>query len=276
MDYKKLYEEKCKECDELKTLPKHGEVLYLRDIVSRMTGFNILKCNNDLLEKIIKIAEDCVKIMKNPENYKDKFKNNICIPNVSLTFPDKCDKKMRPNECGNYMESILDIANENIISPKTGQGKQMSSGYPDRELKEQAYIEVKLFDVDSKESSFRSFYISTLDKITKSLPHILVAFPHKDGVLIDTEPEVIDLYDLKLKLKQEFNASNKDLYKVIIPPNYTLEQLDEIKGKNLRNKGEKVSIKKDKYKEICRQHGLHTGGKIEDLYQLLVVHLNYK
>ncbi len=278
MDYKELYEEKCKEIEELKKefemLPKHGDVLYLREIVKRMTGFEILKCNDDLLEIIIQIAKESLNIMKNPENYKDKFKlQNISIPITSLTFPDKCDKKMRPNECGNYMESILDIACENIISPKTLKGKLMSSAYPDRELKDQAYIEVKVFDVNSKESSFRSFYLSTLDKITKSLPHILVAFSHKNGVLIDTEPEVIDLYDLKLKLKQEFNASNKDLYKVIIPANYTLEELDEIKGDGF--KPGQINLKKNKYKEICDYHGLRKVGSIGVIYQRLVDHLNY-
>ena len=262
-----------KENDELKSVPKHGDEVYLRDIVKKMTGNNVSKCSNDLLEKIIKIAVSCIEIMKNPDNHKDKFKN-ITKPNVSLKFPDKCDKDMRYNECGNYMESILDIACDDIISPKTSKGKLMSSAYPDRELKDEAYIEVKVFDVDSKESSFRSFYLSTLDKITKELPHILVAFPHKNGVLIDTKPEVIDLYDLKLKLKQEFNASNKDIYKVIIPPNYTLEELDYIKGDGLRVKGEKVSIKSNKYKEICKNHGLPTGGKIEDIYQRLVDYLN--
>jgi hypothetical protein len=269
-ELKKALENRIKE---LEMLPKHGDVLYLRDIVKRMTGFEILKCNDDLLEIIIQIAKESLNIMKNPENYKDKFKlQNISIPITSLTFPDKCDKKKRPNECGNYMESILDIAHANIISPKTSKGKLMSSAYPDRELKDQAYIEVKVFDVNSKDSSFRSFYLSTLDKITKSLPHILVAFSHKDGVLIDTKPEVIDLYDLKLKLKQEFNASNKDLYKVIISPNYTLEELDEIKGDGFKP-GQK-NLKKNKYKEICKNHGLGKGGSIEDIYQRLVDHLN--
>lgn len=260
---------------ELEMLPKHGEEVYLRDIVKKMTGNNVPKCPDDILEKSKEIANKCINIMKNPNNYKEKFdEKGISIPSVSLKFPVKCDKEMRSNECGNYMEGILDIARNNIISPKTSKGKLMSSAYPDRELNGEAYIEVKVFDVDSKNSSFRSFYLSTLDKITKSLPHVLVAFPHKDRVLIDTEPEVIDLYNLKLRLKQEFNASNKDIYKVVIPPNYTLEQLDLIKGQGLRVKGEKVDIKKNKYKEICNNHGLRTGGKIEEIYQRLVDYLN--
>ena len=267
----KMLEDKIKE---LEMLPKHGEEVYLRDIVKKMTGNNVPKCPDDILEKIIEIASECINIMKNPENYKDKYnEKSISIPNVSLNFPVKCDKETRSNECGNYMEGILDIACENIVSPKTVKGKLLSSAYPDRELKDIAYIEVKVFDVDSKNSTFRSFYLSTLDKITKSLPHVLVAFPHKDRVLINTKPEVIDLYDLKLKLKQEFNASNKDVYKVKIPPNYTLEQLDLIKGEGLRVKNE-VKDKKNKYKEICNNHGLRTGGKIEEIYQRLVDYLN--
>ena len=259
---------------ELEMLPKHGEEVYLRDIVKKMTGNNVPKCPDNILEKIIEIVSECINIMKNPEKYKDKYnEKGFSIPSVSLKFPVKCGKEMRSNECGNYMEGILDIACNNIISPKTSKGKLMSSAYPDRELNGEAYIEVKVFDVDSKNSSFRSFYLSTLDKITKSLPHVLVAFPHKDGVLIDTEPEVIDLYNLKLRLKQEFNASNKDIYKVVIPPNYTLEQLDLIKGKGLRIKNE-VKDKKNKYKEICNNYGLRTGGKIEEIYQRLVDYLN--
>ena len=94
--------------------------------------------------------------------------------------------------------------------------KSQSAGYPDKELKGlyPAYIEVKICKIGSEESSFRSFYLSTFNKITKNNPHILVCFPHKDKKLyLEHKPKIIDLYNLQLELKAEYNANNKILYK---------------------------------------------------------------
>ena len=115
----------------------------------------------------------------------------------------------RINECGNEMEPIFTSTDKQNIIPLN-----KSSGYPDRELKDEAYIEIKLVGEKQLETSFRSFYISTLNKINKPLPHILVAFIHINGKLGSCEPIVKDIRDIELTLKCEWNTSNKYLYYV--------------------------------------------------------------
>ena len=117
--------------------------------------------------------------------------------------------RKRYNECGNDMENVLKKSSNGKL---TGLGQ--AAGYPDL-IDEigQYYLECKVAAADSIDSSFRSFYLSTLKKIKKSQPHLLVCFKHRDGKLSkDDEPIVRDLYDLELTMKQEWNASSKIVY----------------------------------------------------------------
>lgn len=132
----------------------------------------------------------------------------------------------RINEASKYFEDALrERINEqqefSCSIPKTLDGKEQRSGYPDLRIEHLAsgevfYLDPKLFEETSKKSSFRTFYFepSKTHKIIENAVHLLVGFPH-DGLArrwTFGKPVIVDLYDLKVKLKTEFSASNKDLY----------------------------------------------------------------
>ena len=176
-------------------ISKHGDKKLFRDIVKCDTGHEVIKATSEQLEEAKMNA-----ILA--RDYQIDININI--------FKDKSGKpRKRFNECGNDMEKVLKDSTNGKL---TGLGK--SSGYPDLENLELVYyLECKVADKDSMKSAFRSFYLSTLDKVTKSNTHILVCFLHREGKLYkEDKPIVKDLYDLELTMKSEWNASNKDMY----------------------------------------------------------------
>ena len=253
-ELKKENEELKKENEELKKCPKHGDKKLFRDIVFEETGYKVLKATPEQIEeaKINAILARDHQIDENENIFKGK---------------DGKPRK-RYNECGNDMENVLKVSSGGKL---TGLGQV--TGYPDLvNCICEYYLECKVANSKSMDTSFRSFYLSTLTKIKKSQPHLLVCFKHHDGKLSkEDEPIVIDLYDLELTLKQEWNASNKIVYSVFKPPDYTKEDLNEIKGGDItKNKGDK----KKKFAEICKRHKVNAQGKCEDLYKKLIDYLD--
>ena len=238
--------------DELRKRPKHGEKKLFRDIVYHDTGFQVIKSTPQQLDEAKRLA-----ILA--RDYQIDTKGNV------FTNKDGTPRK-RFNECGNDMEGVLKEASDGKLC---GMGK--ASGYPDL-LNEIScyYLECKVADVNSIESSFRSFYLSTLTKITKSQAHILVCFKHQDGKLSkDDDPIVIDLYDLELTMKCEWHTNNYSLYPQK-KPDYTIEQLDMIYN------GSHFKFKRDKNKEfsaICKRNKLKCGGNCKERYERLREHL---
>ncbi|WP_411828103.1 hypothetical protein [Luteolibacter sp. AS25] len=133
----------------------------------------------------------------------------------------------RINEGSRYFEDGL-IAGlneqEGILCevPKTVAGKSQRSGYPDLKITDEEtgevyYLDPKLMEQGSEDSSFRSFYFEpkgeTL-KITDDATHLLVGIEHdgKDGEWTFLGWRFIDLSKLQVSLKAEFHASNRDMY----------------------------------------------------------------
>lgn len=237
-----------KENETLKRKPKHGDKMLLRDIVYHDTGHKVLKATPEQMKeaKMQAILARDYQIDKN---------NNV--------FLNKDGKpRIRHNECGNDMEGVLKKASNGRLK---GLGK--ASGYPDL-LNEiiSYYLECKVADANSIESSFRSFYLSTLNKITKSQAHILVCFKHRNGKLSkNDEPIVIDLYNIELTMKCEWYTNNNEMYsKGLKEPDYTIEELDEIMNKDISKKE-----KNNKFSEISKRHKLKSGGKCEVRYERL-------
>jgi len=73
------------------------------------------------------------------------------------------------------------------------------------------YLEIKIYKANSEDSAYRSFYLSTANKITHTCPHYLLGFEHIDKQLTGNF-HIIDLYDKELTLKVEWAASNKTIY----------------------------------------------------------------
>jgi hypothetical protein len=107
--------------------------------------------------------------------------------------------------------------------PPTREGGAQRSGYPDLRITDEAtgdvyYLDPKLMEQGSATSSLRTFYFEPKDntlKITDDATHLLLGIEHdgKDGDWTFPGYQLVDLSGLKVRLKAEFQASNRDLYK---------------------------------------------------------------
>lgn len=134
----------------------------------------------------------------------------------------------RPNEVGNHIEPFVrDALNEvgmEAIIPTTKNGKHKATGYPDIAIKDSdgrvTYLECKTYNLRSEESSFRTFYFQPSEefKITSDAIHLLVGFEIKvetrsgKDAFVPISWHLYTLDKLKVQVKHEFNASNKQLY----------------------------------------------------------------
>ena len=106
--------------------------------------------------------------------------------------------------------------------PPNREGDHQRSGYPDLrivdlESKLVFYLDPKLVEQGSAESSFRSFYFEPKNetlKITDDAVHLLVGIEHdgKNPLWTFTGWRLVDLSTLRVRLKAEFQASNAGLY----------------------------------------------------------------
>lgn len=108
--------------------------------------------------------------------------------------------------------------------PKTEEGRVQRSGYPDLRLIDTAtgriyYLDPKLFAAGSRTSSFRTFYYEpkvTTNKVRDDAVHLILAFEHaprRAGHWEFTRWDVVDLSHFKVRLKAEFQGSNRDMYR---------------------------------------------------------------
>ncbi|MFP6866206.1 MAG: hypothetical protein VCA35_09730 [Roseibacillus sp.] len=134
----------------------------------------------------------------------------------------------RINEASRFFEDTLRaLIDEDpdlfCTVPQTVDGSGQRSGYPDLRIEHVAsgtiaYLDPKLFEEGSRSSSFRTFYYtpsSDSSKVHDSAFHLLLGISHDgvDGRWTFTGWELIDLSHLKVRLKAEFQASNRDLYR---------------------------------------------------------------
>ena len=133
----------------------------------------------------------------------------------------------RINEASRFFEdslhALLDAQPDLTCQvPVTREGKAQRSGYPDLMIRHIPsgriyYLDPKLYEASSQNSSLRTFYYTPryeTSKILKSGYHLLIGFAHdgKDGQWTFQSWSLVDLSKTELKLKSEYNASNKELY----------------------------------------------------------------
>ncbi len=134
----------------------------------------------------------------------------------------------RPNEVGNHIEPFVrDALNEvgmEATIPTTQNGKHKTAGYPDVAIKDTGgrvtYLECKTYNLKSEESSFRTFYFQPSEefKITADARHLLIGFEIKvekrsgRDAFVPISWHLYTLDKLRVQVKHEFNASNKQLY----------------------------------------------------------------
>jgi hypothetical protein len=130
----------------------------------------------------------------------------------------------RVNEVGHAVEAfVLEALREagfEVDRPATRSGRQRAAGYPDlaaRRGEDAFYLEIKTYHPDTAHSSQRTFYLSPSEdpKVTRPAFHLLVAFamvPDAEGRYRAVSAQLVDLRDLPVSLKLEYNASNRELY----------------------------------------------------------------
>lgn len=106
--------------------------------------------------------------------------------------------------------------------PHTREGSAQRSGYPDLKITDEAtgdiyYLDPKLMERGSAASSLRTFYFEPKDRTLKILDdatHLLIGIEHdgNDGDWEFLGYRLVDLSKLKVRLKAEFQASNRDMY----------------------------------------------------------------
>ena len=135
----------------------------------------------------------------------------------------------RVNEISRHVEDFLlsslnaDDGYECRI-PANATGRAQRSGYPDLQLVHTGsgrvfYIDPKVYKLGSETSSFRSFYFEPkleTNKILDNASHLIVGIAHSGKVegrwQLDT-CKIVDLINFHVRLKAEFQSSNRELYK---------------------------------------------------------------
>ena len=108
--------------------------------------------------------------------------------------------------------------------PRTAAGHAQRSGYPDLRVVDQKtkrvfYLDPKLYAAGSRGSSFRTFYFEpkeSTNKVRDDAVHFVVGFEHapgNNGHWKFTRWDLIDLAHFRVKLKAEFQGSNRDIYR---------------------------------------------------------------
>lgn len=150
----------------------------------------------------------------------------------TLNAPDSPVRKLRRiNEASRFFEdslraSIMAHPALTCSVPKNTQGNEQRSGYPDLIITHtdangtltRAYLDPKLFEQKSQASSLRTFYYeprTRTHKIQYDAMHLLLGISHdgKDGAWTFSHWKICDLSRFHVRLKAEFQGSNRDLYR---------------------------------------------------------------
>jgi hypothetical protein len=136
----------------------------------------------------------------------------------------------RINEVSSHFEDTLrdllsSTAGLRCDFPLTADGKVQRSGYPDLriidlESRRVFYLDPKLYAIGSRDSTFRAFYFeprNTTNKVRDDAVHFVIGFEHepreKTGMWKFTRWDLVDLSRFTVKLKAEFQGSNRDMYR---------------------------------------------------------------
>ncbi len=135
----------------------------------------------------------------------------------------------RVNEVSHFFEDAMQGAFNTLPGLRcefapTAAGRIQRSGYPDLRVTEVAsgkvyYLDPKLVAENSRGSSFRTFYFeprTETNKVTTDAVHFVVGIEHDGKAGADlrfTRWEIVDCATMKVRLKAEFQAGNKDVYR---------------------------------------------------------------
>lgn len=131
----------------------------------------------------------------------------------------------RVNEVGNKVEfpikdALQKVGFKDADVPLNKKGKKLSSGYPDLGFKFEdlyVYIECKTYNKKNIATTQRSFYLSPTEsfKVTKDAIHIVISLEIEQksaGVFIATAWKIVQIENINVDVKREFNSDNKRMY----------------------------------------------------------------
>jgi len=186
------------------------------EVIFDTTGKRVLSVNpkDEIDQRVIKqIAAACDETIK------------------QFNAPDSAIQSVfRINEASSHFEDNLRLVLNaapglNCDFPRTAEGRVQRSGYPDLRIVDVAtkrvfYLDPKLYVVGSRDSSFRAFYFEpkvATNKVRDDAVHLVVGFEHqpreKGGIWKFTRWDLVDLAQFKVRLKAEFQGSNRDMYR---------------------------------------------------------------
>jgi hypothetical protein len=190
------------------------------EVIFDATGKKVVRfeANNPVDQRIAKaIAAACDETMKRLNAPGSAIQNVDRINEVSSHFEDS------------LRELLNATPGLSCDFPLTRRGKMQRSGYPDlrvvdSESKRVSYLDPKLYAAGSRDSSFRTFFFEpkkTTNKVRENAVHFIVGFQHepRDGSNSPnatskfTRWDLVDLSHFKVKLKAEFQGSNRDMYR---------------------------------------------------------------
>lgn len=135
----------------------------------------------------------------------------------------------RINEVSGHLEELLlavlnDRETFSCTRPPTADGRTQRAGYPDLRLVHEPsgrifYLDPKLYASTGERSTFRTFYFepkTETNKILDDATHLIVGIAHGgrvDGFWTFLRWKLVDLHGFNVRLKAEFQAGNRDLYR---------------------------------------------------------------
>ena len=185
------------------------------DVIRYATGKDVRPINRDdatdarVLKQISDALNEVLKRMNEPDS---AVQNVARVNEVSAPFETMI------REVLNGAEGLsCDFA-------KTAGGKGQRAGYPDLQLTDNAtrrvyYMDPKLYAKGSRDSSFRSFYFEpkvATNKVREDAAHLILGIEHegrKAGHWQFSRWTIVDLAKFKVRLKAEFQGSNRDMYR---------------------------------------------------------------
>lgn len=187
----------------------------LSEVIFDSTGKHVLPVDlkNEVDRRVIKqiseVLDEVVRTMNAPESPVQR------VPRI--------------NEVSSHFEDLLrQLLNArpglSCDFPRTAAGKIQRSGYPDLRLVDQAshrvfYLDPKLYASGSRAGSFRTFYFEpkgATNKVRDDAVHLVAGFEHEarmENQWKFTRWDLVDLSKFKVKLKAEFQGSNRDMYR---------------------------------------------------------------
>src|SRR5216110_1808187 len=191
------------------------------EVILDTTGKKVFRfdANEPVDQRVAKaISAACDETMKRLNATGSAIQNVDRINEVSSHFED------------NLRELLNATPGLRCEFPLTNEGKVQRSGYPDLrivdlESKRVFYLDPKLYAAGSRDSSFRTFYFEpkkSTNKVREDAVHFVVGFEHAPRKTASGSPkatwnftrwDLVDLSRFRVKLKAEFQGSNRDMYR---------------------------------------------------------------